>query len=173
MKKIFIIICIVILLSACTKKTESEDIFVFTDDLSREVSVSSHERVAALIGSLAQIWMLAGGDVVACPDDGWNDLNLNLSEETVNLGKISKLNLESLIQANPDFILASPNNNQQLTWKDNFDSMALPAAYLEVYDFNDYLHVLDIFTSITGRRDLFEKYGESAFEISESYIRVK
>ena len=161
MKKIFIIICIVILLSACTKKTESEDIFVFTDDLSREVSVSSHERVAALIGSLAQIWMLAGGDVVACPDDGWNDLNLNLSEETVNLGKISKLNLESLIQANPDFILASPNNNQQLTWKDNFDSMALPAAYLEVYDFNDYLHVLDIFTSITGRRDLFEKYGES------------
>ena len=161
MKKIFIIFCIVILLSACTKKTESEDIFVFTDDLSREVSVSSHERVAALIGSLAQIWMLAGGDVVACPDDGWNDLNLNLSEETVNLGKISKLNLESLIQANPDFILASPNNNQQLTWKDNFDSMALPAAYLEVYDFNDYLHVLDIFTSITGRRDLFEKYGES------------
>lgn len=161
MKKILIIICIVLLLSACAKKAESQDSFIFTDDLSREVSVSSHDRTAALIGSLAQIWMLSGGDVVACPDDGWNDLNLDLTEETVNLGKISKLSLESLIQANPDFILASPNNNQQLTWKENFESMGISTAYLEVYDFNDYLHVLDIFTMMTGRRDLYEKYGEN------------
>ena len=161
MKKIIIFILIVFLLSACSKKAESQDYFVFTDNLSLEISVKSYDRTAALIGSLAQIWMLAGGDVVACPDDGWTDLELDLSEDTVNLGKISKLNLESLIAAKPDFILASPNNNQQLTWKDSFDSMNIPAAYLEVYDFDDYLHVLDIFTAMTGRKDLYQKYGES------------
>ena len=138
MKKIIIFILIVFLLSACSKKAESQDYFVFTDNLSREIRVKSYDRIAALIGSLAQIWMLAGGDVVACPDDGWTDLELDLSEDTVNLGKISKLNLESLIAAKPDFILASPNNNQQLTWKDSFDSMNILDAYLEVYEFDDY-----------------------------------
>lgn len=159
MKKIIILISIVILLSACTKRAESQDSFVFTDDLSREVRVTSHNRTASLIGSLAQIWMLSGGEVVACPDDGWNDLNLNLAEDVVNLGKISKLSLEGLISSNPDFILASPNNNQQLSWKENFEGMNIPTAYLEVYDFDDYLHVLDIFTTINNSRDLYQKYG--------------
>lgn len=173
MKKIIIFILIVFLLSACSKKAESQDYFVFTDNLSREISVKSHDRTAALIGSLAQIWMLAGGDVVACPDDGWTDLELDLSEDTVNLGKISKLNLESLIAAKPDFILASPNNNQQLTWKDSFDSMKIPAAYLEVYDFDDYLHVLDIFTDMTGRKDLYQKYGESVKAEIDEILKQK
>ena len=37
--------------------------YSFTDDLGREVTVESHERVAALLGSYADMWILAGGEV--------------------------------------------------------------------------------------------------------------
>ena len=45
--------------------------YIFTDDLGREVTVDSYERVAALLGSYADMWVLAGGDVCAAPDDAF------------------------------------------------------------------------------------------------------
>ena len=39
--------------------------------------------------------------------------------------------------------------------------MGIPVAYFEVFDFNDYLRLFEIVTDITGRKDLFEKYGSS------------
>ena len=39
--------------------------YTFTDDYGREVTVTSHKRVAALIGSFADIWVSAGGSLVA------------------------------------------------------------------------------------------------------------
>lgn len=161
MKKTLLFLLTLLILTSCTRQEEETSGVTFTDDLSRTVTVSEPKRTAALIGSMAQIWTLAGGDVVACPDDAWEDLDLDLPEGTVNLGKISKLSLEALLGAEPDFILASPNNNQQISWKDTFESMGVPAAYFEVYDFDDYLHLLDICTDITGRKELYEKYGES------------
>ncbi|MGN0907169.1 MAG: ABC transporter substrate-binding protein [Bullifex sp.] len=161
MKKTLLILLTLLILTSCTRQDEKTSGVTFTDDLSRTVTVSEPKRTAALIGSMAQIWTLAGGDVVACPDDAWEDLDLDLPDGTVNLGKISKLSLEALLEAEPDFILASPNNNQQISWKDTFESMEVPTAYFEVYDFDDYLHLLDICTDITGRKDLYEKYGES------------
>lgn len=35
--------------------------YTFTDDLGREVTVESYERVATLLGSYADMWILAGG----------------------------------------------------------------------------------------------------------------
>lgn len=39
---------------------EDGGVYTFTDDLGREVSVSSCERTAALLGSYADMWILAG-----------------------------------------------------------------------------------------------------------------
>ena len=38
--------------------------YTFTDDLGNQVTVSSHERVVAGMGSFANIWELAGGTLV-------------------------------------------------------------------------------------------------------------
>ena len=127
--------------------------------MGRTVTVEKAERTAVLIGSFAQIWTLGGGKVVASPDDAWNDLDVDLDEDCINLGKINALSMEKLIASNPDFVLASPNIRQDVSWCDTLDKMGIPVAYFEVFDFNDYLNLFGIVTDITGRKDLYEKYG--------------
>ena len=73
LKRIFTGLLPILLLTACgapdpapapsPPPPEAEDAAVtFTDDLGREVSVAEPpERVAALIGSFADVWCLAGG----------------------------------------------------------------------------------------------------------------
>ena len=131
----------------------------FVDDLGRTVTVSSPQRVACLLGSFAQVWQLAGGEVIATADDAWDDLDLELPEDCVNLGNTKELSLELLLSAEPDFILASANTRQNLEWKETLEAAGIPTAYFDVSDFEDYLRLLELCTSITGRKDLYEKHG--------------
>lgn len=131
----------------------------FTDDLGRTVEVEDPERVAALLGSFAQVWQLAGGQVVATADDAWDDLALELLEDAVNLGQINSLNLELLLAARPDFILASNNTRQNIEWRETLEATGIPVAYFTIDDFEDYLRMLDICTDITERKDLYEQNG--------------
>ena len=158
-KKTYIALLCVLLLFSCSRQQEKKGGLVFTDDLGRTVTVEKAERTAVLIGSFAQIWTLGGGKVVASPDDAWNDLDVDLDEDCINLGKINALSMEKLIASNPDFVLASPNIRQDVSWCDTLDKMGIPVAYFEVFDFNDYLNLFGIVTDITGRKDLYEKYG--------------
>ena len=133
--------------------------YVFHDDMGREVSVDSPKRVAALLGSYADIWYLAGGEICASADDAWEDFDLPLPEDAVNLGMTKELSLEKLFQADPDFVLASSNTKGNVEWMDTLEAAGIPVAYFEVSDFADYLRVLKICTEITGREDLYEQNG--------------
>lgn len=132
---------------------------VFTDDLGREITVNNPKRVAALLGSFADIWYLAGGEVVACADDAWDDFDLPIAEDAINLGMTKELSLEKLFEANPDFVIASSNTKQNVEWKETLEAANINVAYFNINNFNDYLRVLKIFTDITGRSDLYEKNG--------------
>ena len=152
-----------LLLSGCAApapETSASDAAVtFTDDLGRTLTVDRPRRVAALLGSYAEIWMLAGGEVIATADDAWEDFGLELSENAVNLGLTKELSLELLLSAEPDFILASTNTRQHIEWLETLEATGIPTAYFDVSDFDDYLRVLEICTQITGRSDLYEKNG--------------
>ncbi|MDO5311451.1 MAG: ABC transporter substrate-binding protein, partial [Clostridia bacterium] len=65
-------------LCSCVTDGTSESGYTFTDDLGRTVTVTSHDRTAALLGSYADMWSLAGGSVCASADDAWEDFNLNM-----------------------------------------------------------------------------------------------
>ena len=153
---LFLIFCL--LLAGCgnAAAAPSETACTFTDDLGRQVTVDSPKRVAALLGSFAQVWQLAGGQVSATADDAWDDLQLELAEDTVNLGNTKNLSLELLLGARPDFILASTNTRQNMQWQETLEGTGIPVAYFDVANFDDYLHLLDICTDITGRKDLYE-----------------
>lgn len=162
MKKwIFLLLCVV-LLCGCTAAPAPGDEAAFsrfTDDLERVVEVQQPKRVACLLGSFAQVWQLAGGEVAATADDAWDDLNLTLSEECVNLGNTKELSLELLLSAQPDFVLASANTRQNVEWMETLEAAGIPVAYFDVADFDGYLRLLDLCTDLTGRKDLFEQYG--------------
>ena len=133
--------------------------YTFTDDLGREVTVESYERVATLLGSYADMWILAGGDVCAAPDDAFVDLDLPLGEDTVNLGETKRLSLELLLSADPDFVLASTNTSQHLEWQSSLEGAGITVAYFDVSRFEDYLRVLKTCTDITGQPERYTQYG--------------
>mgnify|MGYP002509823306 CR=1 FL=1 len=136
-----------------------EDTFSFVDDLGREVTVGNPERVAALIGSFTDIWLLAGGTVTAAANDSWESLNLPLGEDVVNLGSIQEPDIEKLIASQPELVLASANTDADLEMEEILKQAGIPTAYFAVSNFEEYLHMLDICTQITGRRDLYEENG--------------
>ena len=144
--------------------------YTFTDALGREVTVENPKRVAALLGSYADIWYLAGGEVIASADDAWDDFDLPLPEDAVNLGMTKELSLEKLFEANPDFVLASSNTKGNVEWLETLESVGITVAYFEVNDFSDYLNFLKICTDITGRSDLYEKNGLAIAEQIEEVI---
>ena len=180
MKRIlFAMIALISLLCGCAAPAApgQERGYTFTDDLGRTVTVQDHDRVAALLGSFAQIWMLSGGEVCATADDAWDDLKLDLPETTVNLGNTKELSLEKLLASQPDLIIASSNTRQQLEWRETLEATGIPVAYFEVSDFDDYLHMLEICTAITGREDLYRQHGldvqkqiNDVLEVSRSRI---
>ena len=156
---LFLIFCLLLCGCGNAAVAPSETACTFTDDLGRQVTVDSPKRVAALLGSFAQVWQLAGGRVIATADDAWDDLQLELAEDTVNLGNTKNLSLELLLGARPDFILASTNTRQNMQWQETLEGTGVPVAYFDVANFDDYLHLLDICTDITGRKDLYETHG--------------
>ena len=175
-KKLFIILLTaVLLLTACSAKeqpaaTEAANAITFTDDLGRTVTVSSPRRVAALLGSFAQVWQLAGGQVIATADDAWEDFGLELPEDAVNLGGTKHLSLELLLSAQPDFILASTNTRQNMELQETLEATNIPVAYFDVLDFSDYLRLLGICTDITGCKDRYETYGTAVEQEIQAVI---
>lgn len=154
------------LLSACSSSgkadssTVAEDTITFTDDLDRTVTAPREpQRVAALIGSFADVWQLAGGTLAATANDAWTQFDLNLGENVVNLGATTELSLEKLLAAQPDFVIASVNTQIDLDWMETLEAADIPTAYFDVNTFPEYLRMLEICTTLTGRTDLYQKNG--------------
>ena len=159
--KLFSLFLILSLLCGCSAApgNQTSEGFLFFDDLGRQVVVQEPKKVACLLGSFAQVWQLAGGEVAATADDAWDDLHLELSDDCVNLGNTKELSLELLLSSQPDFILASANTRQNLEWQETLEATGIPTAYFQVSDFEDYLRLLKLCTDITGRGDLYETHG--------------
>lgn len=180
MKKLFLFLLAAALLTGCAPSARNDlsQGYTFSDDLDRIVTVENPQRVAPLLGSFAQVWYLAGGTICASADDAWEDFDLPLPEDAVNLGMTKELSMEKLFAAEPDFIIASANTAQQVQWQDTLEKTGIPVAYFDVSDFDDYLRMLKICTDITGRPDLYEEKGiavQTQIEavIAQSQARLK
>ena len=158
-------LCLLLALSACGSTAADAGPGAqtsFTDDLGRDVTVSAPpQRVAALIGSFADVWCLAGGrdTLVAAADDAWTSFDLGLGEDVAGLGAIKSPSLETLLAAEPDLVLASVNTAADLELMDVLEGAGIPVAYFDVQGFDDYLNMLDICTALTGARENYQRYG--------------
>ena len=182
MKKCFrhiaILACATMLLgifTACgsAESTQSQNSIAFTDALDREVSVQKKpERVAALIGSFADVWVLSGGSICATAEDAWDDFDLELPD-AVNIGGAHSPNLELLLAADPDLVIASASTSSNVEMREVLEAAGITVAYFDVDNFDDYLAMLDICTDITGRKDLYEKNGlmiQSQIEVVKTEV---
>jgi iron complex transport system substrate-binding protein len=165
MKRVIITIVLIIvaifIFSSCGAEKENAPGYAvcFTDALGREVTVGKNpERVAVLLGSFADVWMLSGGELCAAAEDAWEDFGLD-PEGAVNLGGAHSPSLELLISSDPDLVIASASTASNVEMKDSLEAMGITVVYFDVDNFDDYLNMLDICTDITGRKDLYEQNG--------------
>lgn len=156
----------ILLLCGCSSSLQPSEnsgaeVYTFTDALGREVTVEkSPKRTAALIGSFADVWQLAGGEVCAAAEDAWEDFGLELPE-AVNIGGAHSPGFEALLSSNPDFVIASASTAADVEMNEQLETAGITVAYFDVDSFEDYLAMLDTCTEITGRKDLYEKNGLS------------
>lgn len=146
---------------AAQSTAEAAGSYTFTDDLGRSVTVENPQRVAILLGSYADIWALAGGEntIAAAADDTWTDFDLELDDKVANLGSLLEPSVETLIAAEPDFIIASSNTRADLELQGTLEELGIPTAFFGVNTFAEYLNMLDICTQITGQTDRYRIYG--------------
>ena len=155
-------------LSACggeeqdsTETKNPEEAVTFTDDLGREVTLAKPRRVAALIGSFADVWCLAGGQgtLVAAADDSWTQFDLDLPETVENLGAVKEPNVEKLLAAEPDFVLGSTKTAADVELLDLLEQSGIGVAYFDISSFADYLRMLEVCTQLTGCPERYTQYG--------------
>ena len=131
----------------------------FIDALGRQVSVQKNpERVAALLGSFADVWVLSGGSLCAASEDAWEDFELDL-DGAVNIGGAHSPSLELLLSADPTLVIASASTKSNVEMGETLEAAGIAVVYFDVDNFEDYLQMLDICTEITGRKDLYEQNG--------------
>lgn len=134
----------------------------FTDDLGRELELAARpERVAALSGSLTDIWCLAGGRdaLAAATGDAWTNFDLGLDDSVADLGMLNDPSLETLLACEPDLILASSSIPADAGLLETLEKAGVPTAYFGVDSFEDYLRMLEICTRLTARGENYDLYG--------------
>ena len=138
----------------------------FTDALGQDFSIDPPRRAAVMIGSFADVWVLAGGEGVlaATANDAWESYGLDLPEDAVNIGSPMKPNVELVLAAEPDLIIASSLSPSNLELREIFGQAGIPAAYFDVSSLQDYLDLLELFTRLTGHPENYQKYGADVLE---------
>ena len=137
----------------------NNEAYTFTDDLDREVTVENPQRIGIASGSFAECWQLAGGTLTAVTQDAIEERQLELSEDIINLGSVMNPSVEMILDADLDFLVLSSSMKHHLAMAETLDKAGITYAYMDVETFEDYLHMLKIFTDITGRSDLYKKNG--------------
>lgn len=155
----------------CGKNMQQKNAgYTFIDDLGYEVTVDEPQRAAFCSGSLAEIWLLSGGELFAATADAYDEHLFEVPETTVNIGKMKSPSVETMIDLGVDFAVFSSDIAEHTALRDTLENAGITTAYFSVNKFDDYLSVLKKFTDITGRADLYEQNGEAVRKQIESVI---
>ena len=144
-------------------EAEKGKAYTFTYDLGRKVTVKSHKRVVACMGSLADAWQLAGGTLVGASDDAFGHYAVD-SSKVSGVGRSTSLNLESILALKPDFVIMTGiSDGKHATGVSQADAESalkeagIPVAFFKVTTFADYKRMMGTLCAITGRNDLYKK----------------
>ena len=146
--------------SVAEEVTSSQYYYSFTDSLENKVNlVNKPERVISLVGSYAETWMLAGGNLIGVTDDVISERAMDLPSETNIIGTIKEPNIEEILALSPDFVLLTKDVESHVKIAETLKQTKIPYAFFKVEHFEDYLDMLKICTDITGKKDLYEENG--------------
>lgn len=139
-----------------------------TDSRGQAVALSARPaKVAALMGSYAQVWLLAGGELAGTTEDAL-ERGIELPADTEVIGSVKEPNLERLLAMEPDLVLLSTDIESHVQVAGTLEAAGIPCAFFRVETFDEYLAMLKACTTLTGRADLYEENGERIAERIEA-----
>ncbi len=150
-----------LLFFGCAKvKIPDSNTITVTDATGAAVALPVNpKRVAVLFSSFADIWVTAGGTVAVTVQESIDRGFADSSAVLVDGGAGKTINLEQLVAAKPDLVILSSDIDAQKKAAAFCTAAGIPAVAFRVESFVDYLSVFEIFTKLTQRQDLYEKYG--------------
>ncbi len=156
-RRLIALLLVCVILSGCSVSTPEESTGItFTDAMGRTVTVSDPQRVGICSGSLAECWLLSGGEVCAVTRDAVTERNLDLPDDCIDLGSLKEPSQEAILAANLDFVVLMEGLPNHRAMAETLEKTGVAYAYFDVENFSDYLQLMKIFTDITGRSDLYE-----------------
>ncbi|MCR4742351.1 MAG: ABC transporter substrate-binding protein [Treponema sp.] len=135
----------------------------------------SPKSVVALSKSVAQMWLLAGGDLAATTTDA---LELSGAQNAISVGTLTTASLEAIISVNPDFVILTLDIPLHKKLYGNLNTLGIKTYLVDVKKFGDYEKVLKDFTDLTGHKELYKKNVTDVKEkinqiVSESKLKEK
>ena len=156
-RRLIALLLVCVILSGCSVSTPEESTGItFTDAMGRTVTVADPQRVGICSGSLAECWLLSGGEVCSVTRDAVTERNLDLPDDCIDLGSLKEPSQEAILAANLDFVVLMEGLPNHRAMAETLEKTGVAYAYFDVENFSDYLQLMKIFTDITGRADLYE-----------------
>lgn len=168
----------------------------FKDALGRSVSVEKPKKVAVLQGSLASVWLCAGGEVACATADAFieppevtaekaRELNkiwhtkafsahsagVVTADKTESVGTMMSPNSELLLASGADFVILSANISGHKKLLPLFEAAGISCAFFELETFSDYLAMLKICCDITEKTNLYRKNGTEIQKKCEKIVK--
>lgn len=164
---------ILLLFSGCAAETANHEetiICQFEDALGYTITVHSADHVAAIGGSNAETWLLAGGTLTALTEDAYSERGIEPSEDVLNLGTVKSPDVETMILSGIDFAILNAKIAEHVALRSTLENAGITTAYFSVETFDDYLAMLKICTDITGCQELYEENGLAIQEQIDTVI---
>ena len=120
------------------------------------LDVQIPQRVVCLYGSYAEAWLLAGGTLCGVTDDAVTERGLDLPDGVPIIGTTKSPNLELILSLDPDLVILSEDIAAQVAAAQTLEEAGVPCAAFRVDTVQQYAQMIDAFTQLTGRRDLYD-----------------
>ena len=124
------------------------------DNLGVTLDVQSPQRVVCLYGSYAEAWTLAGGTLVGVTDDAITERGMTCDAQII--GTTKSPNLELILSLDPDLVILSADIAAQVAAAETLSAAGIPCAAFRVDTVQEYAQMMDAFSQLTGRRDLYD-----------------
>ena len=118
------------------------------------LDVQIPQRVVCLYGSYAEAWTLAGGTLVGVTDDAITERGMACDAQII--GTTKSPNLELILSLDPDLVILSADIAAQVAAAQTLSAAGIPCAAFRVDTVQEYAQMMDAFTQMTGRRDLYD-----------------
>ena len=158
--------------SASQPESAGETAVTITDSTGAQITLDTRApRVVAAYSSFAESWLLAGGELCGVTQDALEERDLGLPEDTAVVGTVKEPNAEEIIALEPDLVILAQDIAAQTEVKDVLENAGLACASFQVDTFEDYAFMMEQFTAVTGREDLYQQnvtqVGEQIGDVQE------